>query len=69
MKIPIRVILEDDNVIVSCATGDWVYSKVNSPWLWVLGAVAFPDEYSITINDVRQNRQDHQKDMTTWEEE
>ena len=63
-KMPIKVIIEDNSIAVRCCGGDWLVGDLDNRWLWVLSAIAFPDENSIEISDRRKNRQSHQKDMT-----
>ena len=66
-KMPIDVVVEDDRIAVRCCNGEWLVGGIDNRWLWVLGAIAFPDEHTISITDVRKNREDHQKDMSTKE--
>lgn len=64
-KLPIKVIVEDNEIAVRCAGGTWYVGETDIRWLWVLNAIAFPEEHSIDIVDKRQHRQEHQPDMTT----
>ena len=64
-KYHIHVFLRDHSVEVSCEHGEYVSSPVSNAWLWVLGAVARPEEHIIEITDGREHRQPHQYDMTT----
>lgn len=68
-KIPIEVVLDDNRaggvVAVRCSGGMWQVGEADNRWLWVLGAIAFPEEYSVRISDQRRYREDHQPDMTT----
>lgn len=64
-KIPVKVIIEDGQVAVRCCGGMWNVGDLDDRWLWVLGAIAFPEEHTIQISDRRKNRQEHQKDMST----
>lgn len=66
-KLPIEVLVEDDNIAVRCCGGNWHIGETDNRWLWVLSSIAFPGEYSIKITDNRKNREDHQPDMTTQE--
>jgi len=64
-KHQIHAVIYDDGIEVSCENGEYVASPMSNAWLWVLGAIAFPDENDIKILDVRERRQDHQENMTT----
>lgn len=66
-KTPIEVWIEDGEIAVRCDHGEWHIGDIDNRWLWVLSAVAFPEEHTIKITDNRKHRQDHQKDMTTGE--
>lgn len=63
-KMPIEIWVEDDRVAVRCCHGEWVIGEKDERWLWVLNAIAFPEEHSIEIYDKRKGRQEHQKDMS-----
>ena len=63
-KYSINVVIADGSIAVSCEHGEYINSPISNAWLWVLGAIAFADEHTITINDVREHRQEHQRDMT-----
>ena len=64
-KIPIKVIIDDGVVAVSCAGGEYICNKIDNAWLWVLGAIAFPNESELKIVDRRTRLEDHQVNMTT----
>lgn len=63
-KHTVQVWLEDDKVYVSCNYGEIEVSEVTNSWLWLLGAIAFPTENKIIINDERKHRQEHQRDIS-----
>jgi len=65
MLYKIEVQIYDDEVCVRCCGGSWYNSKNDNPILWLLGAIAFPEEHHpVDIQDFRILRNDHQKDMT-----
>lgn len=64
-KYSIKVFLTDDDVFVSCENGPLVSSPKSNAWLWVLGAIAFPEENRISIVDTRYNREEDQTPMST----
>ena len=68
-KYKIRVVLNDSNIAVQCGHGEYVSSPMSNGWLWVLGAIAFPEENEMQIVDARKHRLDHQRDMTTQRQE
>lgn len=63
-KLPIGVCIDDESVAVNCGGGQWYVGDKDNRWLWLLGAVAFPEEHSLKIIDKRKHRQEHQKDMS-----
>ena len=63
-KLPVEVVIEDNMIAVRCAGGQWLKGALDNRWLWVLGAIAFPEEHKLKISDLRTNREDHQKDMS-----
>ena len=64
-KIPVKVMVKDESVLVSCAGGGWYEVPSNNPWLWVLGAVCYPEEYDLQIQDHREHREPQQHKLST----
>ena len=64
-KYKVKVLVEDGTVGVQSDGGEILYNRSNNGWLWLLNAIAFPDEFDIEITDCRTNRQEHQRDLTT----
>lgn len=64
-KIPVDVVIHDNDIVVRCDDGMWNLGGIDNRWLWVLGAIAFPEEHKLTIYDSRKHRQEHQKDLST----
>lgn len=64
-KMPVKVVVTDEEVMVSLAGGSYYSTEINNPWLWVLGAICNPDEYKISVKDQRKNMESHQKQLTT----
>ena len=65
----IRAVLNDSTVSVQRGNGESANSPVSNCWLWILDAIAFPEENEIEIIDVRKHRQSHQRDMSTSRKE
>lgn len=63
-RIPVDVVIHDNDIVVRCGGGMWNLGGIDNRWLWVLGAIAFPEEHKLTINDSRNNRQKHQKNLS-----
>lgn len=63
-KTVTQVQITDKKIFVRHDYGPWYEEEIASPWLWVLGFVAF-GETRIEIDDERKNRDPHQKDMTS----
>lgn len=60
----VQVYLQDDKVYVSCNHGQVEVSPKTDSWLWLLNAVAFPEDCTLEIMDERKHRQEHQKDVS-----
>ena len=63
-KILIDVVIHDSDIVVRCDGGMWNLGDIDNRWLWVLGAIAFPEEHKLTIYDNRMHRQEHQKNLS-----
>ena len=63
-RIPVDVVIHDNDIVVRCGGGMWNLGDIDNRWLWVLGAIAFPEEHELTINDSSNNRQKHQKNLS-----
>ena len=63
----LKIHINDNEVAVQYGIGYWEFLPLSDSWLWVLGALAFPDEYlPVKIADNRTNRKKHQADMTNY---
>ena len=64
MKKTVEVHLTDHEVAVRYDHGDWLVGMKDARWLPLLGAIAEPEKHTIVIKDKRENRQEHQKDLS-----
>ena len=64
MKKTVEVHLTDHEVAVRYDHGDWLVGMKDARWLPFLGAIAEPEKHTIVIKDKRENRQEHQKDLS-----
>lgn len=65
MKKTVEVHLTDHEVAVRYDHGDWLVGMKDARWLPLLGAIAEPEKHTIVVKDKRENRQEHQKDLST----
>jgi hypothetical protein len=54
---PVKVVLTDDGVTVSCENGDFPFGSLDEAWRWVLHAIRYPADYAITIVNKREDRE------------
>lgn len=64
MKKTVEVHLTDHEVAVRYEHGDWLVGMKDARWLPLLGAIAEPEKHTVIIKDKRENRQEHQKDLS-----
>lgn len=64
-KIPVRVMVQDDKVMVSYGGGCWYQSPIDNTWLWVLDAICYSEEHELQIQDHREHREEHQRKLST----
>ena len=64
MKKTVEVHLTDHEVAVRYDHGDWLVGMKDARWLPLLGAIAEPEKHAIVVKDKRENRQEHQKDLS-----
>lgn len=59
-KTPVEVVIQDSKISVRYAGGQWLVGDIDNRWLWLLGAIANPEEHKIRIQDIRTKLEDHQ---------
>lgn len=64
-KVSVRVMVQDEHIVVSVDYGEWVAVESNSQWLSVLGAVCYPEDRELMIQDHRTNRESYQRKLST----
>jgi hypothetical protein len=60
----LKITVTDQSVFVSCEDGVEVGSPLSNAWLLVLGAIAFPNEHTVSIMDKRKSRPSNIQELT-----
>lgn len=58
----LKVNFNDKDIAVSYDGGEWLITKINNSWLWLIGALENGEK--IKVRDERKELQDHQHNMT-----
>lgn len=64
-KKSVRVMVQDDGVLVSYDFGEWTFIEKSNPLLSILDAVCYPDAHKLCIQDHREKREAHQRKLST----
>jgi len=53
----IEIIITDNNITVGCDCGDYSFDSTDDAWRWVLSAISYPFNYTISVIDERVHRE------------
>lgn len=58
----LKINFNDKDIAVSYDGGEWLITKINNSWLWLIGVLENGEQ--IKVEDEREELQDHQHNMT-----